>query len=141
MRASLTTLAVMVCLGCSLAHGQDVARRNDQSPRLVASCQADLTGDGRSDIVLLLDTANGTELLALVSRGRGEYSTFVLSREHSGGTLSCPSGMQVRETRAGRGNGRVITAPGAYVHRVWAESSSVAYVWSTDRFLEVWTSD
>ena len=140
MRAiAAVILGSVLCI--SIADAQSVGRGNGQPARFLASCEADLTGDKQADLVLLVETVRGTELIALVSTGVGAYSTFVLSRERPGGILSCPLGPEVRETRAGRGSGRVIRTPGAYVHLVWPEASSVAYVWSAGKFLEVWTSD
>ena len=114
---------------------------NGQPVKFLASCQADLTGDKRPDLVMHVETVRGPELIALVSTGAGTYSTFVLFRGRAGGLLSCERGSEVRETKAGRGAGRVVKTPGAFVHLTWPEASSVAYVWSTDKFLEVWTSD
>jgi hypothetical protein len=68
-----------------------------------ASCEIDLTGDQRADLVLLIETARGTELIVLVPGDRdGAYATFVLSSGPAGGLVKCQTATEVRETRAGR---------------------------------------
>ena len=137
----IAAVALTSILSSVTAHGQSVDRGSGQPAKFLASCQADLTGDKRADLVLLVETVRGAELIALVSTDAGAYSTFVLSRDRAGGILSCAFGPEVRETSAGRGSGRVVRTPGAFVLLTWPEASSVAYIWSKDRFLEVWTSD
>jgi hypothetical protein len=112
--------------------------------RYLAPCEADLSGDGQPDLALLIETVRGTELIALVSGESNPYRAFLLLRHNQSskpGILACEYDDEVRETRAGRGTGRVFRTPGAYVHLVWPESSSVAYVWLKDTFVEVWTGD
>lgn len=55
--------------------------------------------------------------------------------------LRCVTASEVRETRAGRDQGRVVSTPGAFIEVVYPEQSSVAYVWTIDTFTAVWTSD
>ena len=133
-----TAVALVSALSVATAYGQSA---DGQPVKFHASCQVDLTGDKRADLVLLVETVRGPELIALVSTAAAGYSTFVLSRKPVGGILSCELGPEVRETKAGRGSGRVVRTPGAFVHVTWPESAAVAYVWNMDRFLEVWTSD
>ena len=79
-------------------------------------------------------------LVVLPSQGHaGEVTIF--RWDHYPAEMSCVRGRSVRETRASGGSGRVVRTPGAYVELVWPESSSVAFVWYKDHFIEVWTSD
>jgi hypothetical protein len=112
--------------------------------RFFASCEADVTGDGRADLVQLIETVRGVELIALVSTATGGYAAHVLRQwKGDAGILRCQYGPQVTETTAGRGDPqpKVLKTPGAYVHLIFPETSSVAYVWTADRFVELWTSD
>src|SRR6185503_14820038 len=93
---ALVSTLIVVTANAQSADGQPV--------KFLASCQADLTGDKRADLVLLVETVRGPELIALVSTAAVGYSTFVLSRKLAGGILSCEFGPEVRETKAGRGS-------------------------------------
>jgi hypothetical protein len=136
-------------LSCLLAgttvHAQGDRTGNGRPAKFLSSCEADVTGDNRADLIQLVETLRGVELIALVASDTGGYRAFVLRRDKPGpsGILRCEYGPQVTETRAGRGDPqpRVVKTPGAYVHLFFPETSSFAYVWIKDGFVELWTSD
>lgn len=55
--------------------------------------------------------------------------------------LICKQGIEVKETAAGSGKGRLFKTPGAYLELVKPESSAVAFIWNKGSFQEVWTAD
>jgi len=144
MRLSIATGLACALLGATV-NTQRGQAGDGRPAKFLASCEADVTGDNRADLVQLVETIRGVELIALVPTDVGGYTTFVLRRDKPGpaGILKCEYGPQVTETKAGRGDRqpRVLNTPGAYVHLIFPDSSSVAYVWTKDRFVEVWTSD
>jgi len=118
------------------------AQSRTMAPPLMylSSCEIDLNGDSESDVVLLVDTSRGRELIVLLHSAEG-YAARVLStgKEHS--ILTCNYGATVTETKSGQGKGRVFKTSGTYVELTQPESSSIAFFWTKEGFKEVWTSD
>ena len=145
MRLVIATSLACALLGLAV-HTQGGQAGDGRPAKFFGSCEADVTGDNRADLIQLVETIRGVELIAMVPTATGEYTAFVLRRDKPGpaGVLRCQYGPQVTETStisAGAAPPRVLKTPGAYVHLIFPETSSVAYVWTKDRFVEIWTSD
>ncbi len=139
MRASLWLLCCCVSAGCDNSHASPQAA--DGGPiKFLTSCELDLSADGKPDLVLLLETSRGRELLVLLALESG-YEAYLLSRDKAQMQLSCRFGTTLQETRTGRALGRVFQTPGAYVELRQPEGAAVAYFWDGNGFREVWTSD
>ena len=110
--------------------------------KYISSCEIDLNNDNEPDIVLLVETIKGQELIILM-RKAGGYNAFIVSKVTPGMVLSCHFGKNVCETKAGKGNrkGKVYKTPGTYIKLSQPESSSVVYFWNNNTFQKVWTSD
>lgn len=109
---------------------------------VLGGCEIDLNADGRTDMVLLLDTSRGYELVALMKSGtasKAYHLKTLKSKMHA----SCHHGKQLKETDAGPGKKRGKTYPtnGTYLKLAQQEGASVAYFWAGDAFQEVWISD
>jgi hypothetical protein len=110
--------------------------------KYIASCELDLNVDGEPDVVLLVETLKGRELIALLRSEKG-YKAFLLSKEVQYVHLSCRFGKSIKETSAGKGEkrGRIFKTPGTYIQLGHPEGPSFAYFWNGRGFQEVWTSD
>ena len=143
MRPAVLTGLVFAVLGL-VVHAQGGQAGDGRPAKFLGSCEADVTGDGRAELVQLVETIRGVELIAMVPTDAGGYSAFLLRRDKPGsaGILQCQYAPEVTETRAGPGDRqpRVRKTPGAFVHLLFRETSSVACVWTQNRFSEIWTS-
>lgn len=110
--------------------------------KYISSCELDLNNDNESDIVFLVETIRGQELIVLMKTERG-YNAHVVSRNKRNMYLSCHFGKTVTETTAGKGKrvGKEYTTLGTYIQLKQPEGSSVVYFWNGKEFQEVWTSD
>jgi len=106
----------------------------------ISSCEIDLNGDSQSDVVFLVDTSRGRELIVLL-RSAGGYAAQVLTAGKGHSILTCNYGRTVTETKSGQGKGQVFKTPGTYIELTQPESSSIAFFWTKEGFKEVWTSD
>jgi len=90
----------------------------------------------------LVETIKGRELIVLLRTEDG-YNTFIVSKGKPGMYLTCHFGKSIKETSAGKGEGKVYPTGGTYIKLTQPESSSVVYFWNSDKntFQEVWTSD
>lgn len=116
---------------------------NDGIPlKYLSSCQMDLNGDSELDMVILVETVRGRELLALIKTPQS-YNSYVVSQNKPDMYLSCHYGKTVTETLAGKGNKhrKSYTTPGTFISLIQPEGSSVAYFWNGTGFTEVWTAD
>jgi len=84
--------------------------------KYISSCQIDVNSDNELDMVILVETARGPELLALIKTAQG-YNTYVVSKDKPDMYLSCHYGKMVTETLAGKGKEtrKSYTTPGAYI--------------------------
>ena len=110
--------------------------------KYIDSCEIDLNNDNKPDIVLLVESAKGWELIVLMNIENG-YKAYVLSTGKEGMYLSCHFGKEIRETSAGKGKreGKIYKTNGTYIKLTQPELSSVVYFWKDNAFQEVWTSD
>jgi hypothetical protein len=110
--------------------------------KYISSCEIDLNNDNKTDIVLLVDTYNGRELIVLLKIDGG-YRAFLLSNDKPNVHLSCHYDRFIQETSAGKGkkNGKVYETNGTYIKLFQPESSSIVFFWDKNSFKEVWTSD
>lgn len=69
----------------------------------ISSCEIDLNGDSQSDVVFLVDTSRGRELIVLL-RNAGGYAAQVLTAGKGHSILTCNYGRTVTETKSGQGN-------------------------------------
>jgi hypothetical protein len=129
---------ILLCL-----HSNSFSETGSGMPvKYISSCELDLNNDNKPDIVLLVETTKGRELIVLMRANDG-YTTFVLSRGKPNMHLSCHFGKSIKETSAGKGKreGKVYKTPGTYIQLAQPEGASAAYFWNGKGFKEVWTSD
>lgn len=110
--------------------------------KYIASCELDLTDDGKPDVALFVETVRGRELIVLVKTEKG-YNAYVLSKGGSFTQLSCHFGKFIRETPSGKEKleKKIHKTRGTYVQLAHPEGSKVAYYWDGSGFREVWTAD
>lgn len=110
--------------------------------KFISGYEMDFNNDNEIDIVFLVETTVGHQLIVLMKTLKG-YKTYVISKRTSGMILTCHFGKYVKETDAGKGKrkGRTYETPGTYIQLSLPEGSSVAYFWDGKGFKEVWTSD
>ena len=108
--------------------------------KYISSCEIDLTDDDKTDIVFLVETIRGRELIVLIKTEKG-YDAQLISTGKPNMHLSCHFGESIKETSAGGKKGRVHNTGGTYIKLTQPESSSVVYFWNNKTFQEVWTSD
>jgi hypothetical protein len=142
LRSTYVCLGVALAIGCYT--GGAVSQAGSGRPiKYISGCEIDLSNDGRTDIVLLIETSRGRELVVLMKTDEG-YKAYQLPTPGPAMNLSCRIGSTVTETTAGKKVGteaHVHTTPGAYVELKMPEGSSVVYYWKEGWFSEVWTSD
>ena len=109
--------------------------------KYIASCEIDLNNDNRGDIVFLVETIRGRELLALMKNKKG-YDTYVISSSPKGNGLhiSCHHGFEIKEW-GGVKKSKKIKVPGAYISHFKPVSASVAYYWNGKEFSQIITGD
>lgn len=110
--------------------------------KYISSCEIDFNNDNESDIVLLIETIRGRELIALMKTASG-YNAYVITKGKPNMHLSCHFGKFIKETSAGKGKGeeKIYETNGTYIQLAHPEGPSVAYFWDGSKFKEVWTSD
>lgn len=110
--------------------------------KYIASCELDLTDDGKPDVALFVETMRGRELIVLVKTDKG-YDAHLLSQGGSFSKLSCHFGKFLNETLAGKGKQekKVHKTRGTYIQLAQPEGAKVAYYWDGSKFREVWTAD
>jgi hypothetical protein len=116
---------------------------NGNPLKYISSCELDLNNDGESDVVLLVETLRGRELIVLMKTNAG-YDAYEVAKANPSMHLSCHFGNAVKETDAGKkegDKGRVYKTPGTYIQLSQPEGSAVAYFWNGRGFTEVWTAD
>ncbi|NDY42609.1 hypothetical protein G3N55_07100 [Dissulfurirhabdus thermomarina] len=109
----------------------------------VGGCEIDLNADGNLDLALLLNTAEGYELVVMMRMGEN-IKSYVVTSANSKTFLTCHYGKELKATIAGKGkreHGETYQVNGAYLMLTQPESSAAAYFWSKDKFKEVWISD
>jgi hypothetical protein len=106
----------------------------------IGGCESDLNADGDLDTALLVSTSKDYELIVIMRLGEHTKSYIVNSSKFKR-FLTCESGMQIKETTAHPGKGKVYKTNGQYLLLTQPESSAVAYFWSEGKFKEVWLSD
>ncbi len=118
------------------------ASGNGMPIKYISSCEIDLNRDDKPDIALLIETKRGHEVIVLMRNTSG-YKAYVLSTGKQDMYLSCHFGKEIRETVTGRGKNMVKThkTNGTYLLVTYPESSSVAYYWKKNGFIDVWISD
>ena len=139
MKSSCAFLTAIVIIGLSMeAHGQ----AGIGGPvKYLSSCEVDLNNDGQSDVVLLVETVRGRELIVLL-KTRDAYVVYEFTHLGALMILSCKFGRTVTETEAGRKrDGRVHKTPGTYIQLTQPEGASLVYYWNGKGFTGVWTSD
>ena len=113
--------------------------------KFIQGCEADLNQDGVNDIALLYETSKNIELLVLLSDTSGGYTNFLISRDHVKYlNMYCQYGKQITETISGEGKKNKIkthVTNGVYLVLMQPESSSRAFYWKDDKFIQVWMSD
>jgi len=108
--------------------------------KYISGYEMDFNNDNKLDIVFWVETSVGQQLIVLMKTEKG-YNTYVISKGKSDMQLSCHFGKYLKETTAGRREGRIYETPGTYIQLSLPEGSSVAYFWDGKGFKEVWTSD
>lgn len=108
--------------------------------KYIASCEIDLDVDGEVDVVMLVETLKGRELIALMRRPSG-YDAYIVSRDKPDMHLSCHFGKYIEARTSRRVKGTVYETPGTYIKLTLPEGSAVAYFWIPGGFKEVWVSD
>ena len=129
------TLSVVTISCVSFGYGQ-----GGIPLKYIGGCEIDIDNNKTIDLVLLLESSNGWELLVLRRLDSG-YKVHQVTTGKTNMNLQCKFGTRVNETRAGKSAGRVHTTNGTYLLLSQPESSSVAYFWKNNGFIEVWTSD
>lgn len=114
--------------------------KNVKPLKYISSCEIDLNNDNKIDIVLLVDTIRGRELIVLMKTTDG-YNSYLVSTGKSDMFLSCHFGKYIKETSAGNKEGKIYDTGGTYIKMSLPESSSVVYFWNNNAFKEIWTSD
>ena len=105
-------LIILLCLYFILLN----EKLDAETIKYISSCELDLDNDNNTDLVLLIDTIRGRELIALIKIENG-YKAYLISK------------------------GKVYEINGAYIKLSVPESSSVVYFWTDSGFKEVWISD
>lgn len=138
------TLCSKSCLVSALLLGLTHSGADAENPvvasplKYLSSCEVDLNADDELDAVFLVETVRGHELIILLRRSRAyEAHSFTVTREQ----LSCPIGDTVSETASAAGAGRHLKTPGAYVLLRQPEGAARAFVWTSGKFIEIWTRD
>ena len=113
-----------------------------QPLKYVSSCELDLDQNGSADVVMLVETLWGRELLALLRTEAG-FHTHVLERlpASNGMHLRCSTERNLVETYPAGGDGARHETPGGYIQLVKPESASWCFYWSKNRFVTVVTGD
>lgn len=116
-----------------------------QPLKYISSCELDLNKDDLADIVLLVETIQGRELIAVLKNKSG-LSAFLLWKGPSsnGMHLKCEvAKFEVKETptAAAKTPGTVHKTNGAVVHLYKPESTELSFFWENSRFIEVVTAD
>lgn len=139
MTASSKLCLVSVFLLGLMHPGADAKSPVVASPlKYLSSCEVDLNADDEPDAVFLVETARGHELVILLRRSKAyEAHSFSVTREQ----LSCPISDTVSETASAAGAGRQLKTPGAYVLLRQPEGPARAFVWTSGKFIEIWTRD
>ena len=109
--------------------------------KYLSSCEVDLNNDGQSDVVLLVETVRGRELIVLL-KARDAYAAHNFTNLGASMMLACKFGRTVTETAAGKKpDNRIHQTPGTYIQLTQPEDASLVYYWNGKGFTEVWTSD
>ena len=109
--------------------------------RYLSSCEVDLNNDGQSDVVLLVETVRGRELIVLL-KTRDAYAVYDFPNIGALMVLSCRFGRTVTETEAGKKpDNRIHKTSGTYIQLTQPEGASLVYYWNGKGFTGVWTSD
>ncbi len=138
--AHILALLILVLGGYSNATSSS---GNGNPLKYISSCELDLNNDGESDVVFLVETLRGRELVILMRTTTG-YNAYEIAKVDPSSHLPFHFGKTVKETAAGKkgkGEGRIFKTPGAYTQLTQPESSAVVYFWNGRGFTEVWTAD
>ena len=114
---------------------------NGNPLKYISSCELDFNNDNEPDIALLIETLiGGRQLIVLMKTEKG-YDSYVVQKDMPNMHLSCHFGKSIKETTAGKKEGKIFKTLGTYLKLTQPEGASVAYFWDGHGFVEVWTSD
>ncbi len=111
--------------------------------KYISSCEFDLNNDKKADMVILLESIQGKELIALIQTNNN-YQSHLLWRGLPKSTMHLKCEQQkftVKETSAAGGLGRVFETNGSVITLFKPESSSFSYFIKNGKFIEVVTAD
>jgi len=106
--------------------------------KYISSCEIDFNKDKRSDIVFLVETLSGYELIAL-ARDKSGYEVSVLSRGNHGThlQLSCNLGgfvWGIPKQKEGNQQKKRYKTSGVYITLKQPEGAEEAFIWSENHF-------
>src|SRR6266581_5391582 len=96
--AHILALLILVLGGYSNATSSS---GNGNPLKYISSCELDLNNDGESDVVLLVETLRGRELVVLMKTKAG-YDAYEVAKVAPSMHLSCHFANLLKETEAGK---------------------------------------
>jgi hypothetical protein len=110
--------------------------------KYISGCQIDLDKNGETDLALILESSNGSELIVLM-RSEGTYKSYLLFEKCDFMNLSCNYGFDLIETSTGKGKRkeRKVKTNGTYLLLSKPESSKIAFYWDNNKFQKIWLAD
>ncbi|MEZ4320771.1 MAG: hypothetical protein R3F61_25035 [Myxococcota bacterium] len=113
-----------------------------QPLKYVSSCELDLDQNGAADIVMLVETVRGRELVALLTTDAG-FDAHVIERlpASNGMHLRCSLERTLVASVAADNGGEAHETPGGYIELFKPESGSRSFYWRGDGFVTVVTGD
>lgn len=111
--------------------------------RFIGGCEADFNGDKITDRVLLYETSEGVELVALILPANSVRSFLLLKSREKNLNVSCKYFKTVRRTMSGKDakENEVIEVNSIGIELKQPESSTTIFYWNDNCFKQVWTSD
>ncbi len=140
MKQKMLVLLLIIAAFCCMVKSDIAATGTGNSIKYISSCEIDLNNDGVPDVALLLETATGRQLIALLKTAKG-YDGYVVATDKPNMYLSCHYGKTVTASKAIGEKDITYKTPGTYLKLTLPEGSSAVYFWNGNGFTEVWTSD
>ena len=114
--------------------------------KFISSCELDLNKDGQADLVFLIESLAGRELIVNLREDFIKFKAYSLFRAPPGNGmhLSCELNVnEVKETSSSAGNrpGKVHKTNGAVIRLRKPEASETVFYWQKNEFKQVTTID
>ncbi|WNG41596.1 hypothetical protein F0U61_53885 [Archangium violaceum] len=141
----ISGLSSLLLLGTSTPSLGEEWTGDGQPFKYISSCELDLDKNGLPDMVILAETIQGRELIAILKEKKGLKAFSIWTGPASNGMhLRCEfAQFKLKEapTASADEPGKVHKTNGAVIHLFKPESSQRSFYWDKSQFKEVSTGD